>query len=166
VKLGLYYEGGPPPDVADRLNASFPNYLQKPIHQRMVVDIANDDKSVVWLFPDSSLRLMYSPRVTLDGLRRVGFRLNTGIDGSGFILLVWNKASGYYFGANGSTHRFFDIFAGHRLTRSTDVGTSQLIIDGKIKLKNDAQISRFTQDGLEFEDGSTLEADAVVFATG
>jgi hypothetical protein len=41
-----------------------------------------------------------------------------------------------------------------------------MIIDGKIKLKNDAQISRFTEKGLEFEDGSTLDADAVVFATG
>jgi len=38
-------------------------------------------------------------RETLDGLRRVGFRLNTGIDGSGFILLAWSKAGGYYFGA-------------------------------------------------------------------
>jgi len=51
-------------------------------------------------------------------------------------------------------------------TRSTDVGASQMIIDGKIKLKNDAQISRFAEKGLEFEDGSTLDADAVVFATG
>ena len=55
---------------------------------------------------------------------------------------------------------------GHQLTLSTDVGASQLIIDGKIKLKNDAQIARFTQNGLEFEDRSTLDADAVVFATG
>ncbi|KAH9021057.1 FAD/NAD-P-binding domain-containing protein [Lactarius pseudohatsudake] len=123
---GIYYEGGPPPDVADRINASFPNYLQKPRHQRIVVDIAEKD------------------RETLDGLRRVGFRLNTGIDGTGFILLAWVKASGYYF----------------------DVGASQLIIDGKIKLKNDSQISRFTKNGLEFMDRSTLNADAVVFATG
>ncbi len=51
-------------------------------------------------------------------------------------------------------------------TWSTDVGASQMIIDGKIKLKNDAQISRFTEKGLAFEDGSTLDADVVVFATG
>jgi hypothetical protein len=53
----------------------------------------------------------------------------------------------------------------HR-TRSTDVGASQLIIDGKIKLKNDAQIANFTEKGLEFTDGSTLDADVVIFATG
>jgi hypothetical protein len=50
--------------------------------------------------------------------------------------------------------------------RGIDVGASQLLIDGKIKLKNDSQLARFTQNGLEFTDGSTLDADAVVFATG
>ena len=54
LELGLYYEGGPSPDVADLINASFPNYLQKPIHQRIVVDIANEDKSVYKYFRDSS----------------------------------------------------------------------------------------------------------------
>ena len=46
LEIGLYFEGGPPPDVADQINASFPIYLQKPIHKRIVVDIANDDRSV------------------------------------------------------------------------------------------------------------------------
>jgi hypothetical protein len=41
----------------------------------------------------------HSIRETLDGLRKVGFRVNTGIEGTGFLLLVWSKASGYYFGA-------------------------------------------------------------------
>jgi hypothetical protein len=38
-------------------------------------------------------------RETLDGLRQVGFRANRGIDDTGFLLLVWSTASGYYFGA-------------------------------------------------------------------
>ncbi|KAI0055332.1 FAD/NAD(P)-binding domain-containing protein [Artomyces pyxidatus] len=123
---GFYYEGGPTPDVADRLNGSFPNYLAKLVHQRVVKTIAEKD------------------RETLEGLKRVGFRLNDGIDGSGFLILAWARAGGYYL----------------------DVGASQLIIDGKIKLKNDSQITRFTRTGLEFDNGSTLDADAVVFATG
>jgi hypothetical protein len=49
-----------------------------------------------------------STRETLEGLQRVGFRLNTGIDGTGFILLVWTKASGYYFGAFFSMYSFVD----------------------------------------------------------
>jgi NAD(P)H-nitrite reductase large subunit len=49
---------------------------------------------------------------------------------------------------------------------TSDVGGSQYIIDGKIKLKNDSQIQGFTPDGLKFEDGSELEADVVLFSTG
>lgn len=54
------------------------------------------------------------------------------------------------------------------LTRSilTDVGACQQIIDGKIKIKNDAQIMRFTKDGILFDNGSELKADVVVVATG
>ncbi|PPQ75988.1 hypothetical protein CVT24_006553 [Panaeolus cyanescens] len=47
-----------------------------------------------------------------------------------------------------------------------DTGASQLIIDGKIKLKSTSEISSFSPTGIIFEDGSTLEADVVVFATG
>ncbi|KAJ7718472.1 hypothetical protein B0H14DRAFT_3011265 [Mycena olivaceomarginata] len=50
--------------------------------------------------------------------------------------------------------------------RQTDVGASQLIIDGKIKLKNDGQISEFTETGLKFENGGEMPVDVVVFATG
>lgn len=52
------------------------------------------------------------------------------------------------------------------LTLVPDVDASQLIIDGKIKLKSDGPIKRFTPTGLLFEDGSTLDADVVIFATG
>ena len=47
-----------------------------------------------------------------------------------------------------------------------DVGASKLIIEGKIKLKNDSLISYFTKDSIVFEDGSALPADVVIFATG
>lgn len=41
-----------------------------------------------------------------------------------------------------------------------------MIIDGKIGLKNDSVIKEYTKTGLKFENGSTLDADLVVFATG
>ncbi|KAH7913460.1 hypothetical protein BJ138DRAFT_1146035 [Hygrophoropsis aurantiaca] len=124
--LALYWEGGPPTDVADRINASYPNHLIKLVHQRVTRQIAEADKEL------------------LDGLRARGFKTTLGIDDSGFLLLAWNKAGGYYL----------------------DVGASQLIIDGKIKLKSDGPIKEFTPSGLLFEDGSTLDADVVIFATG
>ena len=47
-----------------------------------------------------------------------------------------------------------------------DVGASQMLIDGKIKLKSGTPIKRFTKTGFEFEDGSTVDADVIMFATG
>ncbi|KAG1753130.1 hypothetical protein EDD22DRAFT_913834 [Suillus occidentalis] len=124
--MAIFWEGGPPTDVADRVNASYPNALLKLVHKRVTKDIADADKEL------------------LDGLRKRGFKTTLGDDDSGFLLMAWNKGGGYYL----------------------DVGASQMIIDGKIKLKSDGPISRFTQTGLLFEDGSTLDADVVVFATG
>lgn len=47
--LEYYSENGPPVDVGDRLNASFPNYFAKLLHQRLVHVIAEKDKCVVHL---------------------------------------------------------------------------------------------------------------------
>lgn len=48
-----------------------------------------------------------------------------------------------------------------------DVGCSQLIIDGKVKMKQSPDgISGFDERGLILKDGSKLDADIVVLATG
>ncbi|KAG1751338.1 uncharacterized protein EDB91DRAFT_601217 [Suillus paluster] len=104
-------------------------------------------------FPNSLVKLLHqrltkeiaeADKELLDGLRKRGFKLTFGEDDSGFLLMAWNKGGGYYL----------------------DVGASQMIVDGKIKLKSDGPISRFTQTGLLFEDGSSLDADVIIFATG
>ncbi|KAF5347990.1 hypothetical protein D9756_010150 [Leucocoprinus leucothites] len=123
---GLYEETGPPSDIADRLNASFPHFMLTEISQRKVKEIAELDKEL------------------LDGLKNVGFKLTDGINGTGFGILAWSKAGGYYL----------------------DTGASQLIIDKKIKLKNDSKLVEITETGLKFENGSELEADVIVFCTG
>jgi hypothetical protein len=59
----------------------------------------------VFLFYKGGVFLMMCwSREILDGLREVGFRTNLGIDGTGFGLLAWSKAGGYYLGA--SSHIF------------------------------------------------------------
>ncbi|KLO18204.1 FAD/NAD-binding domain-containing protein [Schizopora paradoxa] len=80
----------------------------------------------------------------LQGLKSKGFRLSFGEDNSGYYSQFWKRGGGYYL----------------------DVGASQLIIDGKIGLKSGNQISHFTKDSIVFDDGSSLPADVVVFATG
>ncbi|KAF9459687.1 hypothetical protein BDZ94DRAFT_1171175 [Collybia nuda] len=123
---GSYSEGSPPVEIADRFGASFPLFANIGMLQRTAKAIADLDKDI------------------LDALRNRGFRINDGILGTGVVLLVWNKAGGYYL----------------------DTGGSQLIADGKIKIKSGGEIETFTEDGLKFDDGSELKADVVVFATG
>ncbi|KZT62299.1 FAD/NAD(P)-binding domain-containing protein [Calocera cornea HHB12733] len=123
---GLYWEGGPPTDLADRLTASVPNAVSKHVYKRLTAEIREKD------------------RVLLEGLDGVGFMRNDGPDGSGFVSLALSRAGGYYL----------------------DVGASQLIIDGKIGLKNRCEIDRFTPTGVQFTDGTELPVDLVVFATG
>ena len=47
-----------------------------------------------------------------------------------------------------------------------DTGACQLICESKIKLKNDSKISYFTDRNIVFDNGSEVEADVVIFATG
>lgn len=47
-----------------------------------------------------------------------------------------------------------------------DSGASSLIADGRIKIKNGTQISRITETGIAFEDGTETVADVIIFATG
>lgn len=47
-----------------------------------------------------------------------------------------------------------------------DTGASKSIIDGDIKIKSGSTIESFTENGLRFADGTELQADVIVFATG
>ena len=77
-------------------------------------------------------------------LEKAGFLLDFGEDGSGLFMKYLRRGSGYYI----------------------DVGASELVADGKIKLKSGVQAERFTEKGIAFDDGSELEADLIVMATG
>lgn len=48
----------------------------------------------------------------------------------------------------------------------SDTGASREIINGTIKVKSGPSVHRFTEGGIELEDGTLLEGDVVIFATG
>ena len=48
------------------------------------------------------LNLLRFDRDILEALHKVGFRTNLGIKGSGFGLLAWSKAGGYYLSLSSS----------------------------------------------------------------
>ena len=76
-------------------------------------------------------------------LAAVGFDLDFGTDGSGLVLKYLRRGSGYYI----------------------DVGASQLLIDGRVKVRS-GQIESITSDSVVLADGTSLEADLIVYATG
>ncbi len=79
-----------------------------------------------------------------DRLRKAGFKLTFGEDETGIGAMYPRRGSGYYI----------------------DVGASELIADGRIKLKSGVEIERLTEEAVVLKDGSELKADLVVYATG
>jgi hypothetical protein len=77
---------------------------------------------------------------------------------------VFQKASGYYISESFSPNyeKILALIRG----RVQDTGTSDHIVNGDIKVKSGSAIEKFTERGLKFADGSELDADLVVFATG
>jgi putative flavoprotein involved in K+ transport len=80
----------------------------------------------------------------LERLAARGFRLWFGEDDTGFQMMYLRRGGGYYF----------------------NVGCSELIIAGKVKLLQFADIDKFAADGALLRDGSTVPAELLVLATG
>ncbi len=77
-------------------------------------------------------------------LAATGFLLDFGPDETGLMMKAYRTGSGYY----------------------VDVGASQLIIDGEIKVKAGVEIDRLTPHGIRFADGSEVACDIIIQSTG
>jgi len=76
-------------------------------------------------------------------LEKAGFRLDYGEDDTGLFMKYLRRGSGYYI----------------------DIGASQLIIDGKIKLAA-GQVEEVLPEGVRLDNGRVIGADVIVYATG
>ncbi len=77
-------------------------------------------------------------------LEKAGFMLDFGDDGSGLFMKYLRRGSGYYI----------------------DVGASELVAQGEIKLKSGVTIERINSRSVTLTDGTELPADLIVYATG
>jgi len=78
-----------------------------------------------------------------DRLEAAGFDHDWGDDGSGLFMKYLRRGSGYYI----------------------DVGAAELVANGDVKLVG-GQVKELTADSVVLQDGTTLPADLVVYATG
>ncbi|MCA1548644.1 NAD(P)-binding domain-containing protein [Bradyrhizobium sp. BRP19] len=110
----------------DLIAASMPTPLAKKTHVMLTEQSKQLDKEL------------------LDGLARVGFKLDFGEAGTGWQFKYLTRGGGYYF----------------------NVGCSNLIVEGKISLRQFSDIESFNAEGARMEDGSIITADLVVLSTG
>jgi cation diffusion facilitator CzcD-associated flavoprotein CzcO len=80
----------------------------------------------------------------LEGLKRRGFKLDYGEDGTGWQFKYLTRGGGYYF----------------------NVGCSDLVISGEIALAHFSDIEEFVAEGARMKSGEIRSADLVVLATG
>jgi cation diffusion facilitator CzcD-associated flavoprotein CzcO len=83
-------------------------------------------------------------RELLDGLQRVGFKLDFGDGGTGWQFKYLTRGGGYYF----------------------NVGCSDLVVSGEIGLIQFSDIDSFVADGVRMKTGEPIAADLIVLATG
>jgi cation diffusion facilitator CzcD-associated flavoprotein CzcO len=80
----------------------------------------------------------------LDGLARVGFKLDYGDGGTGWQFKYLTRGGGYYF----------------------NVGCADLVASGAVKLRQFSDIDTFVPEGARLKNGETVAADLIVLATG
>ena len=80
----------------------------------------------------------------LDGLARVGFKLDFGDGDTGWQFKYLTRGGGYYF----------------------NVGCSDLVVSGEIALRQFSDIEDFVAEGARMKCGETLAVDLIVLATG
>jgi cation diffusion facilitator CzcD-associated flavoprotein CzcO len=83
-------------------------------------------------------------KLLLDALAERGFRIWYGEDETGFQMMYLRRGGGYYF----------------------NVGCSELIISGAVKLLQFADIDTFVAGGARLRDGGLVPAELLVLATG
>ena len=120
------YDEGPSLEDCDLITTATPLALGRRSHQLLTAKAKQMDKPL------------------LDGLARIGFRLDDGDEGTGWQYKYLTRGGGYYF----------------------NVGCSDLLVEGKIGLAQFADIVRFETDGTAMRSGEKLKADLVVLATG
>jgi len=112
-----------------------------------------DGDLAMWSLPSEILKavqvdltniLAERDKAILDGLERAGFKLDRGPNGAGLVCKYLQRGCGYYI----------------------DVGAAQMIADGKIKVKHGVEPVEVLPWGVKLSDGTVLQADSVVFATG
>lgn len=116
----------------------------RPIVDTDMIGAATPYPLLARLHQPLSRSIQEEDRELLDRLRSVGFLLDNGEDDTGFYLKLLRYHAGYYL----------------------NIGASDMIADGRIKIRSGVGVERLTATQVHLSDGSALDAEVVVLATG
>jgi cation diffusion facilitator CzcD-associated flavoprotein CzcO len=119
---------------------------RRPLEDSDVMRLATPNLLLSVTGPTLAKQMSADDKKLHDSLSAVGFLHDRamGPDGAGIAMMAAKQEGTFYF----------------------DVGASQLIADGRIKLKAGVGIDRFGPTSVVFSDESTMEPDIVILATG
>ena len=116
-----------------------------PIEDNDLLAVSLPYPVLVKSYQKSTRSMLRNDKTLLDGLKSSGFRLNDGgDDATGFQMSYLRRGGGYCF----------------------NVGCSDLIINGEVGLIQFSEIDTFISNGIKMKDGSIVEANRRVTATG
>ena len=121
-------------------------YEGPPVADNDLLATASPYPVLVKSFQQVTKSMLEEDKDLLTALEGAGFRLDHagGEDKTGFQMMYLRHGGGYYF----------------------NVGASDMIIDGRIKLVHYDDMETFVPEGMKMKDGSVVEADLLVTATG
>ena len=126
------------------------NFSEQAVQSGITVDIADlivasNPYKTVYKDGQKSVQLLKNiDKEFYQKLSDSGFLFDFGEDESGLSVKYLRRGSGYYI----------------------DVGGSELIINGEIKLESPAEINLFKEKSIVLDNGKEIDCDLVVFATG
>ncbi|MES2413774.1 MAG: NAD(P)/FAD-dependent oxidoreductase [Pseudomonadota bacterium] len=120
-------------------------------YQKVSVDEADQRRSATFVLPllikRTQANTVRTEREHADlhaGLRKAGQKLTVGHDNTGWLMKLFRDLAGYYL----------------------NIGCSDAIIEGKVKVLDFDTIAHFTASGVQLRDGSAQAFDTIVLATG
>jgi putative flavoprotein involved in K+ transport len=91
----------------------------------------------------------------VDKIREVDADFYRALEDAGFLLDFGPGGSGLFGKALTRTFNYY-----------IEIGTSQLIIDGRVKMASGSEVRELTENSVILEDGREIQADAVIYGTG
>ncbi|KAJ7764270.1 FAD/NAD-P-binding domain-containing protein [Mycena metata] len=126
-------------DISDLIAMAYPMNLMRKMDEETVEQAMEEQKT------------------TQQGLAEAGFKIRAGKD---FLTLWYEGSGGYCKAVRNPPVPVADVWS-----IALDVGCSALISSGKVKIKQGVELAELNTDSVLFTDGSSLEADVVIFAT-